>query len=119
MQFLVQRPIPSYISSLPAQVLATPFGQAMLPLINSLESQLRHGPLGDGGMPTHSGHSAVHTHLRDPLPAHAHMSVPHQEPATAALDHVKSPLMSLRGGENMLPQLRTLSGSSEVLCTSL
>lgn len=35
-QFLTGRKIPSYVTDLPSEVLSTPFGQALLPLLNSM-----------------------------------------------------------------------------------
>ncbi|KAF8979842.1 hypothetical protein BGZ46_004971 [Entomortierella lignicola] len=41
-QFLVGRPIPSHITSLPAEFLNTPFGQSMRPMIESMFGPSRH-----------------------------------------------------------------------------
>ncbi|CAO3569555.1 unnamed protein product [Mortierella alpina] len=43
-QFLVGRPIPSNITSLPADFLNTPFGQAMRPMIEGMFGPSRHTP---------------------------------------------------------------------------
>ena len=51
-QFLVGRGIPPHITGLPAEVMATPFGRSMLPMIQALEArvtsadqrQVRAGP---------------------------------------------------------------------------
>ncbi|NWU65126.1 DESI1 isopeptidase, partial [Pterocles burchelli] len=42
-QFLTGKKIPSYITDLPAEVLATPFGQALRPLLDSIQIQLPGG----------------------------------------------------------------------------
>ncbi|VTJ89640.1 Hypothetical predicted protein [Marmota monax] len=38
-QFLTGRKIPSYITDLPSEVLSTPFGQALRPLLDSIQIQ--------------------------------------------------------------------------------
>ncbi len=46
--FLTGKPIPSYITGLPAEALATPFGQMLRPMIAQMEGQMR-GSDGGGG----------------------------------------------------------------------
>lgn len=50
-QFLTGRKIPSYITDLPSEVLSTPFGQALRPLIDSI----RITPPGNNGINGHFG----------------------------------------------------------------
>ncbi|NXW21628.1 DESI1 isopeptidase, partial [Circaetus pectoralis] len=52
-QFLTGRKIPSYITDLPAEVLATPFGQALRPLLDSVQIQ----PPGGNTFSRHNGQS--------------------------------------------------------------
>ncbi|NXV29811.1 DESI1 isopeptidase, partial [Rissa tridactyla] len=52
-QFLTGRKIPSYITDLPAEVLATPFGQALRPLLDSIQIQ----PPGGNTFSRHNGQS--------------------------------------------------------------
>uniref|UniRef100_A0A2D4H0I4 palmitoyl-protein hydrolase n=2 Tax=Micrurus TaxID=8634 RepID=A0A2D4H0I4_MICCO len=52
-QFLTGRKIPSYITDLPSEVLATPFGQALRPLLDSIQIQ----PPGGNTFSRHNGHS--------------------------------------------------------------
>ncbi|NWU55057.1 DESI1 isopeptidase, partial [Dromas ardeola] len=52
-QFLTRREIPSYITDLPAEVLATPFGQALRPLLDSIQIQ----PPGGNTFSRHNGQS--------------------------------------------------------------
>ncbi len=47
--FLTGKPIPSYITGLPAEALATPFGQMLRPMIAQMEGQMRNGGGGGGG----------------------------------------------------------------------
>ncbi|XP_030631197.1 desumoylating isopeptidase 1b [Chanos chanos] len=50
-QFLTGRKIPSYITDLPSEVLATPFGQALRPVIDSMAIT----PPGSSIFPGHNG----------------------------------------------------------------
>ncbi|NXA21403.1 DESI1 isopeptidase, partial [Ibidorhyncha struthersii] len=52
-QFLTGRKIPSYITDLPSEVLATPFGQALRPLLDSIQIQ----PPGGNTFSRHNGQS--------------------------------------------------------------
>uniref|UniRef100_A0A8D0CAJ4 palmitoyl-protein hydrolase n=1 Tax=Salvator merianae TaxID=96440 RepID=A0A8D0CAJ4_SALMN len=52
-QFLTGRKIPSYITDLPSEVLATPFGQALRPLLDSIQIQ----PPGGNNFNRHNGQS--------------------------------------------------------------
>ncbi|XP_020643540.3 desumoylating isopeptidase 1 [Pogona vitticeps] len=52
-QFLTGRKIPSYITDLPSEVLATPFGQALRPLLDSIQIQ----PPGGNNFSRHNGQS--------------------------------------------------------------
>uniref|UniRef100_A0A2D4P7W5 palmitoyl-protein hydrolase n=1 Tax=Micrurus surinamensis TaxID=129470 RepID=A0A2D4P7W5_MICSU len=52
-QFLTGRKIPSYITDLPSEVLATPFGQALRPLLDSIQIQPPEG----NTFSRHNGHS--------------------------------------------------------------
>ncbi|NXU50925.1 DESI1 isopeptidase, partial [Turnix velox] len=52
-QFLTGRKIPSYITDLPAEVLATPFGQALRPFLDSIQIQ----PPGGSTFSRHNGQS--------------------------------------------------------------
>lgn len=52
-QFLTGRKIPSYITDLPSEVLATPFGQALRPLLDSVQIQ----PPGGNNFSRHNGQS--------------------------------------------------------------
>ncbi|NWJ11553.1 DESI1 isopeptidase, partial [Crypturellus undulatus] len=52
-QFLTGRKIPSYITDLPAEVLATPFGQALRPLLDTIQIQ----PPGGNTFSRHNGQS--------------------------------------------------------------
>ena len=50
-QFLVGEGIPSHILSLPDEVLSTPFGQQLMPMLSMMDAQMRtasEGGLGDG-----------------------------------------------------------------------
>ncbi|NXD94165.1 DESI1 isopeptidase, partial [Chaetorhynchus papuensis] len=52
-QFLTGKKIPSYITDLPSEVLATPFGQALRPLLDSIQIQ----PPGGNTFSRHNGQS--------------------------------------------------------------
>ncbi|XP_028934742.1 desumoylating isopeptidase 1 [Ornithorhynchus anatinus] len=52
-QFLTGRKIPSYITDLPSEVLSTPFGQALRPLLDSIQIQ----PSGGTTFGRHNGQS--------------------------------------------------------------
>ncbi|XP_074866289.1 desumoylating isopeptidase 1 [Carettochelys insculpta] len=52
-QFLTGRKIPSYITDLPSEVLSTPFGQALRPLLDSIQIQ----PPGGNTFRRHNGQS--------------------------------------------------------------
>ncbi|TRZ15069.1 hypothetical protein HGM15179_012049 [Zosterops borbonicus] len=52
-QFLTGKKIPSYITDLPSEVLATPFGQALRPLLDSIQIQ----PPGGSTFSRHNGQS--------------------------------------------------------------
>ncbi|XP_073405527.1 desumoylating isopeptidase 1 [Dendrobates tinctorius] len=52
-QFLTGRKIPSYITELPSEVLSTPFGQALRPLLDSVQIQ----PPGGNSFNRHNGPS--------------------------------------------------------------
>lgn len=52
-QFLTGRKIPSYITDLPSEVLSTPFGQALRPLLDSIQIQ----PPGGGTVGRPNGQS--------------------------------------------------------------
>ncbi|KFP76211.1 Desumoylating isopeptidase 1, partial [Apaloderma vittatum] len=52
-QFLTGRKIPSYITDLPDEILATPFGQALRPLLASVQVQ----PSGGNTFSSHNGQS--------------------------------------------------------------
>nr|XP_006002013.1 PREDICTED: desumoylating isopeptidase 1 [Latimeria chalumnae] len=52
-QFLTGRKIPSYITDLPSEVLSTPFGQALRPLLDSIQIQ----PPGGSTFHGHNGQS--------------------------------------------------------------
>ena len=47
--FLTGKPIPAFITGLPAEALATPFGQMLLPMIQQMEQQMKNG--GGGPLP--------------------------------------------------------------------
>lgn len=48
--FLTGKPIPSFITGLPAEALATPFGSMLRPMIEQMEGQMRQGGGGGGGI---------------------------------------------------------------------
>ncbi|NWU97986.1 DESI1 isopeptidase, partial [Upupa epops] len=52
-QFLTGKKIPSYITDLPAEVLATPFGQALRPFLDTIQIQ----PPGGNTLSRHNGQS--------------------------------------------------------------
>ncbi|XP_043931537.1 desumoylating isopeptidase 1 [Protopterus annectens] len=52
-QFLTGRKIPSYITDLPSEVLSTPFGQALRPILDSIQIQ----PPGGNTFSGHNGQS--------------------------------------------------------------
>lgn len=48
--FLTGKPIPAFITGLPAEALATPFGAMLRPMIAQMEGQMRGGGQAGGGM---------------------------------------------------------------------
>ena len=71
-QFLVGEGIPSHILSLPDEVLSTPFGQQLMPMLSMMDAQMRitsEGGLGNGGLGNGAAFAAPPQQSVDPAPA--------------------------------------------------
>lgn len=63
-EFLVGHPIPSFITGLPAEALATPFGQMLRPVIAQMENSMRGNGGGTGMVPS-GNKKNTHAHERE------------------------------------------------------
>lgn len=84
--FLTGQPIPEHITDLPAEVLSTPMGQMLAPMLSGVESQLGSVQAGDTPL-----------HLNSPVPS---FMLPQQQQGVPA----QAPLTSAATAQHQLPQ---------------